>query len=45
MLYMVGLGLYDEKDISVKGYNILRKVDKVFAEFYTSKLFEPTSKN
>lgn len=36
---MVGLGLYDEKDISVKGYNILRKVDKVFAEFYTSKLF------
>ena len=37
-LIFVGLGLYDEKDISLKGLNELDNCDKVFAEFYTSKL-------
>lgn len=39
MLYFVGLGLYDEKDISIKGAEILKKVDEIYAEFYTAKLF------
>ena len=39
MLYFIGLGLYDESDISVKGIEALKKVDDVYAEFYTAKLF------
>lgn len=38
MLFFVGLGLYDEKDISVKGLEIVRSADAVYAEFYTSRL-------
>jgi len=37
-LIFVGLGLYDEKDISIKGLEEIKKADKVFAEFYTAKL-------
>ena len=29
MFYLVGLGLFDEKDISLKGVEALKKVDKV----------------
>jgi diphthine synthase len=39
MFYFIGLGLYDERDISVKGIEALKKVDVVYAEFYTAKLF------
>lgn len=39
MFYFIGLGLYDEKDISVKGIEALKKVEVVYAEFYTAKLF------
>jgi diphthine synthase len=39
MFYFIGLGLYDEKDISVKGVEVLKKVEAVYAEFYTAKLF------
>lgn len=39
MIYFIGLGLYDEKDISVKGLEILKNVDTIYAEFYTAKLF------
>ena len=39
MFYLVGLGLFDEKDISLKGVETLKKVDKVYAEFFTSRLF------
>lgn len=38
MLFFIGLGLYDESDISVKGLEEVRKADKVYAEFYTSRL-------
>jgi diphthine synthase len=34
----IGLGLYDEKDISIKGLEEIKGCDKVFAEFYTAKL-------
>ena len=39
MLYLIGLGLYDEKDISLKGIEALKKVDTIYAEFYTASLF------
>lgn len=39
MLYFIGLGLYDVKDISLKGLEILKNVDIVYAEFFTSRLF------
>lgn len=37
-LYLIGLGLNDEKDISIKGLEIVRKSDFVYLENYTSKL-------
>lgn len=37
-LVFIGLGLYDEADISVKGLQELKACEKVFAEFYTTKL-------
>jgi diphthine synthase len=38
MLTFIGLGLYDERDISIKGLETVRAADKVFAEFYTSRI-------
>ena len=38
MLYLIGLGLGDEKDITVKGLEIIRKCNFVYLETYTSKL-------
>ncbi len=38
MLIFIGLGLYDERDISVKGLDAVRGADMVYAEFYTSRL-------
>lgn len=37
MLYLIGLGLWDEKDISLRGLETLRKCDEVYAEFYTNR--------
>lgn len=42
MLYFIGLGLYDEKDISIKGIEAIKAADIVYAEFYTAKLFGTT---
>nr|XP_021186331.2 diphthine methyl ester synthase [Helicoverpa armigera] len=38
MFYLIGLGLGDAKDITVKGLEIVKKCDKVFLEGYTSIL-------
>ena len=38
MLYLVGLGLSDETDITVKGLEIVKKVSRVYLEAYTSIL-------
>ena len=38
MLTFVGLGLYDERSITIEGRDALRSADRVFAEFYTSRL-------
>ena len=37
-LIFIGLGLNDEKDISLKGLEEIKNCDKVYAEFYTAKL-------
>ncbi len=36
MLYLVGLGLWDEKDISLRGLEIAKRADKIYLEAYTS---------
>jgi diphthine synthase len=38
MLTFIGLGLYDEEDISLKGLEAIREADVIYAEFYTSRL-------
>jgi diphthine synthase len=35
-LIFVGLGLYDERDVSLRGLEEIKGADRVFAEFYTS---------
>ena len=38
MLYMVGLGLADEVDITVKGLSVVKAAERVYLEAYTSIL-------
>lgn len=38
MLYLVGLGLADETDITVKGLEVVKKAERVYLEAYTSIL-------
>ncbi|KAI9756443.1 MAG: diphthine synthase [Chaenotheca gracillima] len=38
MLYLVGLGLADETDITVKGLEIVKRAERVYLEAYTSIL-------
>ena len=38
MLYLIGIGLGDEKDISIKALDIIRSCDVVYLEGYTSML-------
>jgi diphthine synthase len=42
MLYLVGLGLADEKDITVKGLEIVKKAERVYLEAYTAVLLVNT---
>ncbi len=42
MLTFIGLGLFDELDVSVKGLERIRSADVVYAEFYTSRLVGST---
>ena len=37
-LYFIGLGLNDEKDISIKGLEIIKKCNKIYIDIYTGKL-------
>lgn len=37
-LHFVGLGLFDDTDMSLAGLETARSADQVFAEFYTAKL-------
>ena len=38
MLYLVGLGLSDETDITVKGLDVVKRASRVYLEAYTSIL-------
>lgn len=38
MLYLIGLGLADETDITVKGLSIVKRATRVYLEAYTSIL-------
>jgi diphthine synthase len=40
MLVLIGLGLHDEKDISLRGLEEARSSDMIFAELYTSRIEE-----
>ncbi|KFX89723.1 hypothetical protein V495_04222 [Pseudogymnoascus sp. VKM F-4514 (FW-929)] len=42
MLYLIGLGLSDETDITVKGLEIVRKASRVYLENYTAILLVET---
>lgn len=37
MLYLIGLGLWDENDLSLRAIDILKKCEDVYVEFYTNK--------
>ncbi|MBU2442642.1 MAG: diphthine synthase [Nanoarchaeota archaeon] len=43
-LHLIGIGLNDEKDVSVKGLEVISMADYVFLENYTSKLQVPKKK-
>lgn len=38
MLYLVGLGLNNEKDITVNGLEVVRRAERVYLEAYTAIL-------
>eukprot|EP01083_Nonionella_stella_P052724 139789_1 len=38
VLYIIGLGLGDEKDVTIRGLEAIKSCDKVFLECYTSIL-------
>jgi len=38
MLALIGIGLAEPGDVTVKGYNIAKQSDKIYLESYTSKL-------
>lgn len=44
MLYLIGLGLADETDITVKGLEIVKRADRVYLEAYTSILLVDKAK-
>jgi len=37
MLYLIGLGIWDEKDLSLRGVEVCKKSKEVYAELYTSR--------
>ena len=37
MLYLIGLGLWDEGDISLRAVDALKKCEEVYLETYTNK--------
>ncbi len=44
VLYVIGLGLGDEKDITVRGLECAKKCSRLYLEFYTSILGIDTSR-
>lgn len=44
VFYLIGLGLWDERDVTVRGLEIIKKCSKVYLENYTSILHVPLEK-
>ena len=44
MLYLIGLGLGDERDITLRGLEAVKRCSKVYLEAYTSILLVDKSK-
>jgi diphthine synthase len=44
MLYLIGLGLGDETDITLRGLNALKSCSRIYLESYTSILGIPASR-
>ena len=44
MLQLVGLGLADETDVTVKGLELIKKAERVYLEAYTSILLVDAAK-
>lgn len=44
MLWLIGLGLHDEQDITVRGLEVVRRCTRVFLENYTSILHVPVER-
>lgn len=44
MLFVVGLGLADETDITIKGLNVVKAARRVYLEAYTSILLVDKNK-
>lgn len=42
MMTFIGLGLWDENDVSLKGLEAIKDADVIYAEFYTSRLMGTT---
>jgi diphthine synthase len=38
MLYLISMGIWDEKDLSLRGLEAAKKCDEVYAEFYTTTM-------
>ncbi len=45
MLYLIGIGLDNEKDITLKGLEAIKKCDLIYLENYTSKLINANIKD
>ncbi len=43
MLWLIGLGLHDEKDVTVRGLEVIKRCTRVFLENYTSILHVPVA--
>ena len=41
MLWLIGLGLHDEKDVTLRGLEVIKRAHRVFLENYTSILHVP----
>lgn len=44
MLWLIGLGLFDEKDVTVRGLEVIKRCNQVFLENYTSILHVPVER-
>jgi len=44
MLYLISLGLTDEKDMSLRALETAKRCDRLYVEFYTTKMFTDAEK-